>query len=164
MTYTQKYTIVSFIDAVENGYEFTAGAWPAHITLAATFSILSPVNKVIKQLNEVAERTDRCTTHITGEAYFGPKQTVHVALLDKTTSIYALHTDIVTVLHDAGVAFNEPHYILDGYKPHITLTSAIKKFRHKQTIELSSIALIDMYPNHNHHNRTVLWQAPLHNN
>ncbi len=107
---------------------------------------------------DLIQAVPRIKSKTSGEAFFGPRQDIHVALQELSPPLLALHTSIVSVITEHGGIFNEPQYHLDGYRPHITLTNGPTA-----TTEaiLTGLSLIDMFPSGDHRMRRVVWTYDL---
>lgn len=153
--FTQKYTIVSFIDKINEDDEFSAGNWPMHLTLAATFSIQWDVYALIRELAKITDESKPIQSNIIQFDNFGPKGQVPVALVKPTNDITNLHFAIIDVLKMAGAVYNDPQYNLEGYRPHVTITDN-SNINIGDELILNNLALIDMFPGGNQHQRKVL--------
>ncbi len=153
--FTQKYTIISILEDVEEGYEFSSSNWPLHTTIVDTFAIDWSVPKLSKKLEEMALTTKSIKTRVTKDEYFGPERTVHVVLLDKVSELASLHYRILDSLKGGGVTLNDAHFSEKGFAPHITVQEHTKLMLN-DIITIHNIALIDMFPDENPYQRKIL--------
>lgn len=154
MTFTQKYAIISPIDSIKESQLFDADNWPLHTTLADTFAIDSIDNDLLMQLKSIIKNR---TVVITGRAdsYFGKQNETRVMLLEPSRELVSLHSDIIDLLTEKGAIFNDLQYTKDGFIGHVT-QQAHGTMQIGDTVRLSSIALVDMFPNTNPYQRKVI--------
>ena len=158
--FIQKYSIVSLLNDVRQGTTFSAAAWPPHLTLVDVFAMNTHSGAVAAKLENIALTTEPIQCQITGYDYFGPQQNIHVALLQKSTQLVRLHTIITTYLQTVHAIYNEPQYVNNGFCPHITLPPG-ETIATGSVVTISNIALIDMFPNDNPFQRTILQRHSL---
>jgi len=94
---------------------------------------------------------------ISGErtAYFGRKKEVEVTLLHLSKDLVELHYVVVGLLLDKGASFNDPQYTKSGYIGHVTKQKS-GYLNVRESRELNSLALIDMFPGGNPYLREVI--------
>ena len=152
MPHSQNYCLVSFIEPVDLGSEFDMADWPLHVTLADVFSINLEGSNIELKLQELLS-TQRIVSSITvKETVLG---TTKVLVIEKTAELNVLHTNIVNLLEDNGAIFNNPEYTREGFLPHCTIQKT-QKLHTAQQVEITTIALIDMFPNENWQQRKVI--------
>lgn len=151
MKYSQKYALVSFIEPVEVGTEFTMASWPLHMTLADIFAI--EMNSEIKQkLSELLLNQPDITLSTGDDATLG---TTDVSLINTTDELQSFHSSIVNLLELHGVKFNNPEFTKTGFIPHVTIQKS-GKLTKGDKITINTISLIDMFPNGDWQQRKVL--------
>ena len=151
MNYSQKYTLVAFLKPLEVGAEFHMSDWPLHITLADVFAIgLSPTLE--QQLAELLEGQPPVELSVGEDATLG---TTNVALVNKTNELQNLHEEIVDVLEQNGVIFNTPEFTRSGFLPHSTIQKS-GRLHTGDTFHITSVSLVDMFPNGDWQQRKVL--------
>ncbi|MDL2362951.1 MAG: 2'-5' RNA ligase family protein [Patescibacteria group bacterium] len=153
--FVQKYVIVSLIQPVVDGLVFDASEWPLHTTVAPRFTTVVGVDDLVKTLEKFAKEYAAFNVEIGDDAMFGDKNDLPVSLVVPTEVLENLHTALITTLTASGAIFDEPSYIGDGYRPHITVQKQAR-VRKRENIYLTSLSLIDMFPDGNPHNRKVL--------
>lgn len=153
--YSQKYTIVQFFGETSVGESFHMRDWPLHITLADVFAI-TLTDELMSELARYIERCESARSHITSEGLLGETA---VWLLDPTPSLIAMHRDIVAILEKHGAVFNSPHFVNNGYIPHITkqLSGEMKL---GDAIQVNVISLVDMFPGNDWQTRKILATLP----
>ena len=153
--YTQKYTIVCFEEDLPLSYEFSMENWPSHVTLADVFSIEAEPSLVFEDLRRRLVLFSVLNSKIIAQEKFGEKMTIYVGLIKKTKALINLHTEIINVLGEHGVIFNNPEYMGEGFLPHITLEAG-NVFEKDRSITFDSISLVDMFPDDNPAKRKIL--------
>lgn len=153
--FTQKYTIVHLMNSLPGGYEFLMKDWPAHITLADVFAIDGNSTGLLESLREMLSTVGPVQTKVIGEDWFGDDKSIHVMLFEKTNEFQQLHDEIVTVLKQFSVKFNNPEFTGEGFKPHSTVQKD-GKLEIGANLTIDSITLIDMFPNDDFKKRKVL--------
>ena len=154
MAFTQKYTIISPIDSIREGQIFNSNNWPLHTTLADTFAIDPVDNGLFTQLRSIAKNRKVLITGYT-DSYFGKQNETRVMLLKPSKELLSLHYDIIDLLINKGAVFNDIQYTKAGFIAHVT-QQAHRTMQVDDTVQLSSIALIDMFPDNNPSKRRVI--------
>jgi 2'-5' RNA ligase len=88
-------------------------------------------------------------------AYFGMKKHTRVTLLSRSEQLMSLHNDIVALLTQSGATFNTPQYNEEGFRPHVTLRPQAR-LQMGDTVHLSALTVIDLFPEGNPNRRKVL--------
>ena len=159
--FTQKYTIIHFLNPLPNGAEFASTDWPLHVTLAETFAIQQDLPTLIDSISTVARHHEPVRTTAVNEANFGPNQDIPVILIDMPPTLMSLHNDIVSSLEsNCGASFNNPHYIKDGYVAHSTIRSDTQLHR-GDSIIIDSLSIVDMFPDSDPYRRKIISTFPL---
>lgn len=151
MHYSQKYTLVSFLESIDINAEFTMTDWPPHITLADVFAVdldAGIENKLANLLVNVpsVDLTAR------EESKLG---TTKVVLIENNDNLQNLHVRIIDLLESNGAKFNTPEFTRAGFIPHSSIQKP-RKLHEGDTIAMNTISLIDMFPNKNWQQRRVL--------
>ena len=151
MQYSQKYTIVAFLEPVESDKTFTMSTWPLHITLADVFAF--DLNKTT--LNSLA----KLLLHQQSISITAGKETMlgktNVVLIRKTKALIEIHSHIIKLLESNGASFNNAEFTRSGFKPHVTIQQANQLYTgDKRTI--TTVSLIDMFPDNDWQKRRVL--------
>lgn len=154
MKLTQKYTVIQLIEPLADGTEWEMGDWPLHVTLADVFSVDGNSKDILRAL-ETLKLTKPVSSQVVGEDWFGPKQNIKVKLLDKSPEFTDLHTQIIKALKSLNVRFNNPEYVLSGFKPHSTV-QAEKGLKNNDVVEFNALTLIDMFPDENAYRRRIV--------
>ncbi len=151
MPYSQKYTILAFLQPKIVGDEFQMTEWPLHVTLADVFAInmTEDLKAALRTLltNELAVSTKASRDTTLGET--------SVVLLEKNKALLSLHTRIIDLLQSHGAIFNSPEFTRDGFLPHCTIQKSAR-LREGDVVTISTISLIDMFPDRDWTKRKVL--------
>ena len=153
--FTQKYSIVSFFDDFEDGYEFHYSSWPLHVTLADTFSIGTDINKVMDELELLMTPMKSLTLAVGEDAYFGPDKDVHVVLLNMSAELIKMHYEIVNLLKNNGLVFNDPQYQEEGYLAHIAVRPDTL-LSNGESVVINKLSIVDMFPSNDGYQRKIL--------
>lgn len=153
--FTQKYTIITLLEDVEEGYEYPSNKWPLHITLADTFATDWDINELIEELTEVSKTLKPVSSVASYDEYFGPEQQTQVTILDMSKELVALHYDVVGLLKKAGVKFNDTQYTESGFRAHSTVQPH-GRINIGETVMIKNLALVDMFPNKDPYQRKIL--------
>lgn len=158
--FTQKYTIICLLEDIKEGYEYPSSKWPLHTTLADTFSIDKSIHELEDLLDRIAASSRGTELVATHSEFFGPTQEIKVTIYEKNEGIKKLHYDIVEALQDLGVAFNDPQYTKDGFKPHSTVQSHAE-VKVGDIVRVNNLAIVDMFPNKDPFQRKILKKVSL---
>lgn len=152
---SQKYVIVHFIDKANTPQEFPASEWPLHVTLLANFTLGKPIEQLEKELADYVQHAKPFDIMADGEAFFGPKQNVHVSLIKPNDEIIAMHNTLAAITKQLDAVYDEPAFMGEGYRPHATI-QAKARLADKQSVPLDDITLVDMYPDENINRRRII--------
>jgi 2'-5' RNA ligase len=158
--FSQKYTIVSLLEDVEEGYLFASSDWPLHTTLIDTFATNLSVESLCQLLENVAKTLKSTQTNVIGDEYFGPNRNIHVKLIEKTNYLEKLHNVLFDQLSHGNLKLNDPQYSKDGYLPHVTVQKRAQVGIGDEVL-INNLALIDMFPRDNSHVRKILKKVAL---
>ncbi|HSW66452.1 MAG TPA: 2'-5' RNA ligase family protein [Bacillota bacterium] len=153
--FTQKYTIIQLFEDISEGTQFSSDNWPLHSTLVDTFAIGWNVPTMIRNLEKLLTNMSAATSIVEGDTFFGPNQTIQVALLRKSDSLLKLHNDIVTILQKGDLKLNDPQFAGTGFVPHSTVQNHARLHEGDQVI-FDALTIIDMFPDDNPYLRKVL--------
>ncbi|HET6746897.1 MAG TPA: 2'-5' RNA ligase family protein [Candidatus Saccharimonadales bacterium] len=159
--FSQKYAIIAPLEALEVGTEFPSSGWPLHITLADTFAIKRQETDFDSKLQTLLANQKVVTVTVGDDEFFGPEKQTRVALLIPNEELRALHYTIVHLLKQEGATFNNPEYNEGGFRPHSTV-QAHARLNKDERVTISSLCLIDMFPNDDPYQRRVLTKVNLH--
>lgn len=155
MSYSQKYTIVQFLEPIEPQQTFSMEEWPLHITLADVFAINFD-ESFIKELASHLSSKECISTESMEEAQLGDHNNpTKVTLIKNTSELQSLHDELINFLQAHDAVFNSPQFTHEGFLPH----STHQRHAHLETgkkINISELSLVDMFVNNNWKLRKVL--------
>lgn len=152
--FIQKWAIVALLEPLKDGTEFSFKDWPEHITIASVFAVDCSIRDLFNELSTLLITQKTINLEIEQAADWGKNSEIPVFILQKTPQIMDLHTKIANVLQVAGAVFNEPEYINGGFIPHCTKQSN-STLNIGDTICISSISIVDMFPNKDGYMRRI---------
>lgn len=152
MTYSQKYSLVSFLHPIDISTEFNMVDWPLHVTLADVFAIDLNSTNIETKLAELLSVKASINTAAKEEATLG---TTKVVLLHKTDELVNLHLSIVDLLESNGGVFNSPEFTKEGFLPHCTIQKTAR-LNFGDKVDVDTISLVDMFPNGDWQQRKVI--------
>lgn len=150
--FSQKYCLVQFLEPVEDGFTFSAKDWPLHSTIAEVFAIDRRQHGESLRQTVAAQKTT--SSHTTRPADFGPNGEVPVMLVERTAELARLHSNIVNFVLSHDGLFNEPLYLHDDFRPHITIHG--NDVPPNMPVTFDTLSLVDMFPGGDHTLRRVL--------
>lgn len=136
------------------GQEFYWKEWPLHVTIASVFAV-DWNDELLGKLEALVSSTPAMVVQAVDEGFWGKEGAYHCAILEKSPDIMEFHNRVYSLLTEYGAIFNEPEFHGDGYSPHSTIQ---KHFRLNigDTAELTSLSIVDMFPNKDHEQRRIL--------
>lgn len=153
--FTQKYTIISLLEDIKEGYEYPSDKWPLHITIADTFAIKWDVNELIEKLVELSKTLLPMSSVALHDENFGPEQQTEVTILDMNKDLTDLHYKVVGILKEAEIKFDDPQYTESGFRAHVTVQPHAR-INKDDTVTLDNLALVDMFPNGDPYQRKII--------
>lgn len=153
--FTQKYTIVCFLNPNNIPIEFSASDWPLHATILDTFKTDWSVDDLLQAIKQaVANTTPFNITPIEG-AMLGPDKDVPVKLLEQDAHILDLHSTLLDLTKPGSFVFNTPEFVGEGFLPHVTdrLDGQVDIGK---TYTFASVSLVDMFPGGDPYQRKVI--------
>ena len=150
MKYSQKYSIVGFLEHQSNGSEFAMSNWPLHITFADVFAIDRRNTDIDEKMRKALLEQEPITINPKQQAKLG---NTAVVLVENTDEIRRLHALIINLLEQNGAVFNTPAFIKDGYLPHCTIQESGELH---QPVKITEVSLIDMFPDNDWQQRKVI--------
>lgn len=152
---TQKYTIVQFFDAIDEGYEYSSDSWPLHSTIVDTFAIDWSVDEMTERLKNVLKDHATASSEAENDRFFGENGQVQVVLLNRSSSLIKLHQDVLSVLEEGGLKLNNPQFARDGFLPHATVQKHAR-LNKGDRVQFAALSIVDMFPDEDPHKRKVL--------
>lgn len=158
--FTQKYTIVQFLEPVSEGSEYPSSDWPLHSTVVDTFAINWSVEEITARLTEILQNHSTVKSKAGDDRCLGEDKRVWVVLLDRSASLVKLHLDVITKLEEGGLALNDPQFARDGFLPHVTIQKHTRLNKGDE-VQFTALSIIDMFPNKDPYKRKVLKTIPI---
>jgi 2'-5' RNA ligase len=151
----QKYVIVYFIDSVTDGTRFSAASWPLHITLVSNFVTDREGSNLDWKLKQISSIQQPIIVQAQKNEYFGKNKDIKVTVMHPNLDLQKLHEKLFRLLSNDGALFDEPQFLLDGYRAHATVqeNSGVQP---GQSITITNLALVDMFPDNDITKRRVL--------
>jgi 2'-5' RNA ligase len=145
---------------LEDGDGFPLSAWPLHVTVAPTFEITESIETVVEAIRPAVARSTELPLVAGGNEGFGRALDIPVTIVVPTPELLLLHRELVECLTLLGAAFDDPDFIGDGYRAHITKTRTACMYP-GESMTATQAALVDMRPMGDARLRQVVWTAPL---
>lgn len=143
--YTQKWAIVSLLEDLEDGSQFSYTNFPLHVTLAGVFAIDKRGDQLASELSKILKNQRAFEIVADEKDLFGPDKSVAVMKIHSSSDLMSLYNHIYSWLVSENAAYNSPQYESDGYSPHSTFQKS--GFLTKGEIRLlRSVSLIDLFP------------------
>jgi hypothetical protein len=140
--YSQKWAVVAFFASLPQEYTFHRTMTPLHVTLAGVFAIeMTPagISSIIessvsgvKTFSITAGATERWDS-------------LKVSRIKQSAELDRLYRHLQQTLLNHGAVFNEPAYLLDGFKTHCTYQKS-GHLKPDSTAVIHSVSLVDMFP------------------
>jgi len=146
--------------ALTVGDAFTLREWPLHLTVAPTFVIEGGPTVVLPAIAPILQAQRALRLRIGPPAGFGHAMNVPVSLVEPAAELTRLHRGLVEALRTVGALFDDPEFVGDAYRPHITLKgiAALPQGNH---LALGQAAVVDMAPAGERRVRQVVWTTEL---
>lgn len=151
----QKYVLVTFLEAIQEGAEFPSSSWPLHVTIASNFTIKCTVPELLEKLKVVAIQQKPIRITAGDDEFFGPQKQTRVTILNMNEELKVLHNKVVALLKSVGAIFDEPAYIETGFRAHATVQRNAR-LQEGDTARIDKISLVDMFPGNDPYQRKVL--------
>lgn len=151
----QRYVIVTFLEAVDDGFEFNPQNYPLHVTIIPSFRLNSFAPELENEIATLCSKILAIKTEAEGDEYFGPSKEVHVSTIRMRDDLMKLHTDLKNILAAHHAEFDEPHYMAENYRAHATVQEK-KRLNVGDPVIIDRVSVIDKFPNGNPNIRRVL--------
>ncbi|PID31997.1 hypothetical protein CR970_02840 [Candidatus Saccharibacteria bacterium] len=154
-TFTQKYTIVQFLEGVSDGCVFSSDNWPLHSTVVDTFAVDWSADELVAALTKVLQVHAPAESVAEGDEFFGDAGQTRVVLLQRSESLLRLHIDVLAGLEAGGLVLNDPQFARDGFLPHATVQRHAR-LRAGDVVRFGALSVVDMFPGGDPYKRVVL--------
>ena len=152
---SQKYVVAHFFDPQVTAANFSAAAWPLHVTFLPNFTIEWPLAELIHDLNELADAVAPFDITAEGQTAFGLNEDIPVTLIRPDDKVMDLHYKLLLTSHDGSFTYDTPQFINQGFRPHATVQKN-NRLHAGQTYRIGDISLVDMYPNDDINRRAIV--------
>lgn len=153
--FVQKYVLVTFLEDIQEGGEFSSSGWPLHITIASNFTIKCGVSELVEKLCSVIKERRPIKVTAGNDEFFGTQKQTRVTVLNMNKELKSLHHDLVTLLKSVGAVFDEPAYIEVGFRAHVTVQRDVR-LQEGDAVIIDNLSLVDMFPENDPSQRKVL--------
>lgn len=153
--FIQKYVLVTLLEDLQEGVEFTSSNWPLHVTIASNFSVECGVSELLEQLSIIVGQLRPIKITAGKDELFGPQRQVRVTILSMNEELRSFHNDLVALMKSVGAVFDEPAYIEVGYRAHATVQREVR-LQEGDNVIIDKISLIDMFPNNDPYRRKII--------
>lgn len=153
--FSQKYTIITLLEDMDEGTAFPSNRWPLHVTIADTFAIDGDVNNLREKLSKLVAKCKSFKAKAAHDEYFGLEKQTQVTILDMSKELVVLHHDVVALLKIAGAVFNDPQYTESGFRAHATVQSHAR-LNKGDKVAFKNLAIVDMFPNEDPYQRKIM--------
>jgi hypothetical protein len=151
--------VVLPLDPLHDGDGFSLRDWPLHLTVAPTFTRID-LPAVVRAITPVllAQRSFRL--RVGQDEGFGRSQKIPVSVVEPSAELTDLHVALLDALRLAGADFDDPEFIGNGYRAHVTMTRRARVSAGDQ-LTLHQAAIVDMAPEGDQRLRRVVWTMTL---
>lgn len=120
MDTSDKYVLVSTLEPVEKGMEFTK--WPLHVTLVPWFTLPDGSFRAFDNALQNRIHNFRVQEPVGDKLeLFGPNKDIRVRTLRKIGELASMHRDLAESIEQVGGALHDV-WVKDLYQPHVTYT------------------------------------------
>lgn len=151
----QKYVIIKLLEPKKEGVQFAASDWPLHVTLVPRFVINLEGTGLLEKMATLLRSHKPVEVVAETDELFGEFKNIKVTLLEKTPELTKLHSTIIDLLKSMGAIFDEPNFIEEGFRPHVTVQSK-RRVQPGDLVKIDELSLIDMFPGGDINQRKVL--------
>ncbi len=158
--FTQKYTIISILEDIDEDADFSSLDWPLHVTIVDMFAIQLDIDNLINRMTIFAKKRKPIKTKASYDDYFGQNNNILVTLLDMSKELLDLHYDVLLALECVGLVFDNPQFIREGFKAHCTAQSHVR-LKEGDSVIINNLAIVDMFPGGDPYKRKIIKKLKL---
>ncbi len=152
--------VVLPVRPLEAGDGFALRDWPLHVTVAPTFVVALDLATVVGAISPLLESQPALTVRAGPDEGFGPSLDIPVTVIEPSAELTALHARLIAALRGVGAEFDDPEFIGDGYRAHVTVRRA-DRLCPGDSVELAQATIVDMAPQGDARLRRVVWAMAL---
>lgn len=157
--FSQKWALVSFLGPLKSAIEFSAASWPSHVTIAGTFAADFGRTTMRSALEITLAQQKQLLLKPSTISRLGPKaHKVTVQLFEHSHYLQTFHEDIVALLRNFNIRFNNPDYVGTGFIAQQTIQELLERV--ENNIQINTIALVEMYPHKDPYRRKIIMIIP----
>lgn len=145
-----RFVVVLPITPLAVGERFLTRDWPLHVTIVPVFTAGAGLEQITDAL-----RGSRLSVTGAGEERFGRGNSIRVTVIEPSADILSLHRTLLDALAPLNPTFDDPNFVGDGYRPHVT-RRAFGGVDEGELLELTQLAVVDMTPDQPERMRRVL--------
>jgi hypothetical protein len=121
----RRFTVTALFASLSVETSFLRTDWPAHVTLAGNFVTVASTDELVLAVRRAGVFVEPTIIHFDSKGWFGPNHDVPVRLVSPGRVSF-LHQCLADQLEQLpGFVPDEPGFWRVGYRPHLTLGSAI---------------------------------------
>jgi len=150
-----RYVVVAPLTPMAVGDRFITREWPLHVTLVQVFMSDASPGDIALRLDEVAAVAAAVTVVAGDDEHFGRSRTIPVTVIEPSLELDRLHAACVAALDELAPVYENPEYLGDGYRAHVTVKRH-QRVSAGEVLTLQQIALVDMEPGQRDGGREVL--------
>ena len=152
---SQKYCLISLLEPINEGVQFSWKDWVLHVTSAGVHSADWKNEEMIKEFDNSIKSIQSFEVESLKQGVLGSGKTAaEVVYIKKSNDVLNLHNFITDFLDSHNAVFNNPEWNRNGYIPHSTIQ------KHAQVPEndkiLYNLALVDMFPDGDGYMRKII--------
>lgn len=161
--FSQKWVIASLLEELKDGTQFNYTDFPLHLTLAGVFAVNLSGEQLAAGIKTILLKQKQLTIIAHKSALFGPNHDIKVMQVIKSPELMLLYLKIHNWLVKNKAIYNSPEYQGEGYSPHCTDQKS-GSLKSGESSTITSVSLIDLYPNGDGYQRKIIKTINLINN
>lgn len=151
--------VVLPLELLHDGDGFSLRDWPLHLTVAPTFTGVA-LAAVVPAITPVLFTQRPFRLRVGPDEGFGHSQRIPVSVVEPSAELMDLHVALLDALRTAGANFDDPEFVGNGYRAHVTVTRNARVKQGDQ-LTLHQAAVVDMAPEGDQRLRRVVWTMTL---
>lgn len=152
--------VVLPLQPLVNGDGFPLARWPLHLTVAPTFVIEADLTAVVAAVEPVLRGVPVLRVTAGPDEGFGRSGAIPVTVIEPSPVLSGLHRALHTAIGDIGGEFDDPEFVGDGYRAHVTMTKTAR-VHPGDRLDLRQATIVNMEPIGAQRLRHVIWAHDL---
>jgi len=136
----KRYGIATLFETYPDGYEFTEANTPLHLTHVDVINIDLEPDTFVNSLSQFVQDKHSFDIMPTADTFFGPNKDIPVTVIKLDEALKSFHEGLISFLESKGATFDNPHFLKEGYRPHISAYGAHRVVLSKP-ISIKSISI-----------------------